>query len=127
MKFTDKYGKQVTVVVNKTNIELLSDESGERLEFDLENIDILHFIYNSAKDIWKDFTPKEAYSDSSDYYSYYDKRFDSEGELSITVGLKSSQLTINKPYGSKKVWYKFNKKRCESFIYDVLEWFPKKV
>ncbi|QYH53679.1 hypothetical protein [Liquorilactobacillus nagelii] len=125
MIFTDKYGKQITVSINRTNIELLNSGSEERLDFDLENIDILKFLYMAAKKIWKDFTPKPAWSDSSDYYAYYDKRFDSEGGLAIMRGLRSTQLVIDKPCGSEKVCYRFNKTRCETFIYDVIKLVPK--
>lgn len=56
--FTDKYGKQILVVGNRTNIELVSTENTEKITFDLENTDILQFIYKVAKRTWKNFTPK---------------------------------------------------------------------
>ncbi|KRL97455.1 hypothetical protein [Liquorilactobacillus satsumensis] len=126
--FTDKYGKQILVVGNRANIELASTENTERIIFDLEmSIDILQFIYKVAKRTWKNFTPKEALSDSSDYYTYYDKRLDSEGGLyfvSNNQKEKSLKLIVERPYGAGKAYYKFNKVRCETFIYDVIKRFP---
>ncbi|MFT8905216.1 MULTISPECIES: hypothetical protein [Liquorilactobacillus] len=73
---------------------------------------------------WKDFTPKEAYSEASDYYDYYDKKLDSEGTLTIDMNQMPPQLIMVRPYGSGEVYYKFNKVRCETFIYDVIKRFP---
>lgn len=65
-----------------------------------------------------------AWSDSSDYYAYYDRKLDSEGGLTLSTSLRSSQLVVERPYGAGEVYYRFNKVRCETFIYDVLDWFP---
>ncbi|MGJ5606395.1 hypothetical protein KNO54_00330 [Latilactobacillus sakei] len=87
-----------------------------RFEFDDEVFNRLMWCLTiESRRCWTNFNPKEADSISSDYDSYYDKQFDNEGELNFS----RNQIRAIRPYGSKVRIYKFNKRRMESFIYDV--------
>lgn len=86
--------------------------------------DFAEYIKEIANEAWKDIKPKVATSEGSDYYEYYDRRYDNNGYLSIRD--KSGQdkngqveLHIEAPYGSKDTLYQFNKPKIQSFIYDM--------
>lgn len=69
---------------------------------------------------WSSLNPREADSVGSDYFEYYDREFDNNGYL----GFKSNALTVDGPMQKKTKnsvvrLYKFNKRKFESFIYDL--------
>ena len=74
-----------------------------------------------ADESWSNFTPKVADSIGADYNEYYDREFDNEGSLSIG----ESTLRMEGPYAQPKSngeivrLYKFNKRKFESFLYDL--------
>jgi hypothetical protein len=81
------------------------------LEF--ENF-IVHLEDVSNK-AWNNFAPKEADSLGSDYYEYYDKEFDNNGYLTV----RDDWIFIERPTLDSPRFYKFNKRKMESFIYDL--------
>lgn len=74
-----------------------------------------------AIESWSSFSPKEADSLSSDYDDYYDREFDNNGSLSI----RKNEIKIEGPYnqpksnGERVRLIKFNKRKFESFVYDL--------
>lgn len=80
--------------------------------------ELIEYLKSISKEIWNDFKPKEADSVSSDYGEYYDRKYDNNGYLCI---LKENGLKIEKPYEDCPYMYKFNKRRMESFIYDLIK------
>lgn len=120
--FTDEFGTRIFVRVNRSNIEIY----GENLEFSSfslkETQRVLSFIFKNAKRIWKTFKPKEASSSASDYWEFYDEKTDYNGYLKID----GQVLVFDRGYLQEEtnLWYRFNKAKCQSFIYDILEMFP---
>jgi hypothetical protein len=74
-----------------------------------------------ASESWSSFTPKEIDSTGADYDDYYDKEFDNNGSLSI----RKLCINIEGPYTQLKSdgdvvrLIKFNKRKFESFLYDL--------
>lgn len=74
-----------------------------------------------ARESWSNFAPKEADSWGAEYDDYYDKDFDNNGKLS----LKKNIMNIEGPYTQLKSngevirLIKFNKRRFESFVYEL--------
>lgn len=76
---------------------------------------LIEYIKDVANNTWSDFTPKEATSLSTDYFEYYDRKFDSNGYLTIL----NNGLKIERPSNESLKLYQFNKGRLQSFIYDI--------
>lgn len=74
-----------------------------------------------ANESWSNFVPKVADSLGAEYDDYYDKDFDNNGRLSIRAGI----ISIEGPYTQLKSngeiirLIKFNKRKFESFVYDL--------
>lgn len=74
-----------------------------------------------AMESWSNFVPKEVDSLGADYDDYYDKDFDNNGTLS----LKKNIMLIEGPYTQLKSngdvirLIKFNKRKFESFVYEL--------
>ena len=122
-EFIDKYGVNLVVEHNKTNIIFKTDVKNIKNEYYLklyftESVfkEIVDYLENIANEIWKGFNLKVADSVSSDYVEYYDRKYDNNGYLSI---LKNYVFSIERPYKDIPYMYKFNKRRMESFIYDL--------
>ncbi|MBL4952180.1 hypothetical protein JK635_08135 [Neobacillus sp. YIM B02564] len=73
------------------------------------------YIQLASSKVWKNVTPKEAQSEASDFYEYYDKELDNNGYLRIG----ESHLLINRPSLESNRMYQFNKRKMESFLYDL--------
>lgn len=115
--FRDELGTQVLVRINRSNIEIYGvDKDAPSFSID-KSKDILNFIYKGALSVWKDFKPKEAFSEGSDYYEFYDRKTDTNGYLSVN----NHKISFNRRYlqGKTLLWYRFNKAKCQSFIFDV--------
>jgi hypothetical protein len=78
-------------------------------------IEFITYIESIANDSWTNLIPKEADSLGSDYYEYYDKELDNNGYLSI----RENGLLIERPSLESIRLYQFNKKKMESFIFDL--------
>lgn len=74
-------------------------------------VDYLETIANEA---WTNIVPKEATSAGSDYWEYYDRKYDNNGYLYI----KDGGIQITAPYDSLDTLYQFNKPKIQSFLYD---------
>ena len=125
-EFIDKHGTNLIVKHNKTNIILETDSKNIRNNYVL----ILHFeddilkelrsyLEIIARQIWCDFIPKEVDSLRSDYSEYYDRKSDNNAYLNLYI---NGALRIEKPSKDTSYMYKFNKKRMESFIYDLAKY-----
>ncbi|WP_052406373.1 hypothetical protein [Clostridium culturomicium] len=121
-EFIDSYGVNLIIDNNKTNILLKTDNKnieGDyylKLYFSKDSLkELLKYLESVSNEIWKDFTPREANSITSDYEEYYDRKYDNNGYLKI----KGNCLKIEGPFEDCPYMYKFNKRRMESFIYDL--------
>ena len=121
-EFIDKYGVNLIIESNKNNIIFKTDSKNVKRDyylnvyFDKEVFEeLIKYTESISNKIWNDFTPKEADSISSDYAEYYDRKYDNNGCLSIGENFfKIERPCIECPY-----MYKFNKRRMESFMYDL--------
>lgn len=68
-----------------------------------------------AKSVWPTLSPREANTEASDYYEYYDRELDNNGYLV----LKSDGLRIESPFAGHERLYQFNKRKMESFLFDL--------
>lgn len=78
-------------------------------------IELSNYIETVASKSWSNLTPKEAENMGADYWEYYDRGLDNNGYLTI----KQNVLLIERPSLESGRLYQFNKKRMESFIYDL--------
>lgn len=126
---------QKEFISNGNNIKLIAKRNGNKkellleIEGDFNKKDFVFDFYFAketmkelknhlstiSKDIWGEIKPKEAYSEASDYYEYYDKELETNGYISIYKGF----LKIERPSFDSNRLYVFNKKKIESFIYDL--------
>ena len=74
-----------------------------------------------ALESWTAFVPKEADNFGAEYDGYYDKEFDNNGSLSIGKYFMNIEgpYTQLKSAGEEIRLIKFNKRKFESFIYDL--------
>lgn len=83
-------------------------------------VEVANYLNSIAQESWKNFTPKVADSFGADYDQYYDREHENEGSLSVS----KNSICVEGPYQYKKRrplirLYKFNKRKFESFIYDL--------
>ncbi|KRL08005.1 hypothetical protein [Liquorilactobacillus hordei] len=119
--FRDELGTQVLVRINRSNIEIYgADKDAPSFSID-KSKDILNFIYKGALSVWKDFKPKETFSEGSDYYEFYDKKTDNNGYLSVSFA--NQKISFDRRYlqGETLLWYRFNKAKCQSFVFRVMD------
>ena len=121
-EFIDKYGVNLIIESNKNNIIFKTDSKNVKRDyylnvyFDKEVFEeLIKYTESISNKIWNDFTPKEADSISSDYAEYYDRKYDNNGCLSIGENF----FGIERPCIECPYMYKFNKRRMESFMYDL--------
>lgn len=82
--------------------------------------DFVDYMEKISLESWKVFTAKVADSFGSDYAEYYDRDFDNEGSLSVS----GRRLRVRGPHQPKTDdfiirIFKFNKRKFESFIFDL--------
>lgn len=112
--FTDKHKRKLIVRVNRSNIQIHTERKDLLdYQFDL-NVELFKFLKEQAVKVWKTFTPKEADSFGSDYWEFYDRNTDNNGYLEIR-----NELKFQSPNDETTLLYQFNKRRMESFIYDI--------
>lgn len=113
--FTDGHKRKLIVRVNRSNIQIHTERKDLLdYKFDL-NVELFKFLKEQAVKVWKTFTPKEADSLGSDYWEFYDKATDNNGYLDI----RNEMLIFGSPSEETTLLYQFNKRRMESFIYDM--------
>lgn len=82
-----------------------------------------------ASESWSSFEPKVADSMGAEYDDYYDKEFENNGSLSVRAGI----ISIEGPYTQLKSsgevirLIKFNKRKFESFVFDLNRLFERAV
>lgn len=110
------------IIKHRRSTVILETElhDGEKPDFTFEftpNVftELVKYITEVANTVWKNLTPKDATSEASDYYEYYDKEFDNNGYLRIG----HNKLIIEGPHLTTGRLYQFNKAKMQSFIYDL--------
>lgn len=118
--FNDGHGRKLIVRVNRSNIQIHTEEK-QILDyrFYLDSDEILHYLKEQAIKIWKSFRPKEADSFGADYADFYDKATDNNGYLEY----RDKMLIFGSPSKETTLLFQFNKRKMESFIYDMESWF----
>lgn len=112
--FTDEHKRKLIVRANRSNIQIHTEKKDLLdYQFDL-NVELFKFLKEQAVKVWKAFTPKAANSFGSDYWEFYDRNTDSNGYLEIR-----NELKFQSPNDETTLLYQFNKRRMESFIYDI--------
>lgn len=114
--FNDGHGRKLIVRVNRSNIQIHTEEK-QILDyrFYLDSVEILHYLKEQATKVWKSFRPKEANSFGADYWEFYDKNTDNNGYLEVS----KEALVFHSPNDETTLLYQFNKRKMESFIYDM--------
>ncbi|MGE7840709.1 hypothetical protein ACQKNX_07950 [Lysinibacillus sp. NPDC093712] len=140
--FTDKAGQELIVKHRKSavffegEVDVSKPNSNGEKHSEYICIKELRKLYNFTKEdfeefimycekianeSWSSFEPKVADSTGADYDDYYDKEFDNNGSLSIRAGI----ISIEAPYTQLKSngdivrYIKFNKRKFESFVFDL--------
>ena len=97
-------------------------ELGFSYNFSDEDFKVFCDYCNSiANESWANFSPKKTDSLSAEYDDYYDREFDNNGSLKI----RKNRMKIEGPYGQPKSngeivrLIKFNKRKFESFMFDL--------
>jgi hypothetical protein len=83
----------------------------------LDGIEFIEYIQLVSSKVWNNLTPKEAQSEASDFFEYYDKELDNNGYLRIGESI----LLIERPSLESNRMYQFNKRKMESFLYVLLK------
>ena len=114
--FKDEHGGKIIVRTNRSNIQIHTEEK-QILDyrFYLDSVEILHYLKEQATKVWKSFRPKEADSFGADYWEFYDKNTDNNGYLEVS----KEALVFQSPGDETTLLYQFNKRKMESFIYDM--------
>lgn len=142
MVFADKEGQELIVKHRKSavffegKVDISKPNSYGVRHNEYICIKELRKLYNFSKEVfeefiaycekisnesWSNFEPKVADSMGADYEDYYDKEFDNNGSLSIRAGI----ISIEAPYTQLKSngeivrFIKFNKRKFESFVFDL--------
>lgn len=114
--FEDEHGRKLIVRVNRSNIQIHTEEKKILdYRFYLDYDEILHYLKEQATKVWKSFRPKEANSFGADYWEFYDKNTDNNGYLEVS----KETLVFQSPNDETTLLYQFNKRKMESFIYDM--------
>lgn len=114
----EKQFDNLIVRVNRTNIEIHAERKDiEAVTYNSDLNDLRIFLKENTKKVWKNFQPKEADSWGSDYDEFYDKKTDNNGYLFFRNG-----LNFDSPSDETTLLYRFNKRKMESFIYDLDEY-----
>jgi len=116
--FKDIQNKVLTISTRRHAIILSRPiEENSRLNFPDEVFeDLVIFLKDESSKCWDNFKPKEANSFSSDYWEYYDKKFDNNGYISIG----EHSLNIERPVEGEGRCYQFNKAKMQSFMFDLI-------
>ncbi|MGG0667716.1 hypothetical protein ABE073_04220 [Lederbergia citrisecunda] len=111
----NSYGERHKEYICITELRKLYNFSKEEFERFLE------YCQSIANESWSNFIPKVADSSRADYDDYYDKEFDNNGSLSVRAGIISAEgaYTQLKSNGEIIRLIKFDKRKFESFVYDL--------
>lgn len=124
MIFTTIDGLELAVKHKRSSVsfELIKDfpvgDDKFDFKFDKETFkDLCDHIKKVSLEVWPSLKPKDATSEASDYAEFYDKVSDNNGSLGISRYYHG--LSINRPYLSQRLLYRFNKAKMQCFIYDL--------
>lgn len=127
--FTDRYGLKLEIkkvkqgIVFKCDKFQNTDKYNFRYFFENETFkDLLSYAEEISNEKWNSFEPREATSEASDYYEYFDRELDNNGVMTIK---DCSRLFIERPSLESNIIYRLNKRKMESFIYDLREYVNK--
>lgn len=114
--YVSPYWKDKTPVVNPSEISRKYTFSPQAFK------DFADYMEQIAQESWKNFNPRVADSLGADYVEYFDKEFGTEGSLDLS----KNELKVEGPYQPKTNdpiirLYKFNKRKFESFVFDLRE------
>lgn len=120
-------GQRLVVAVAPRHVELrvlpFSEDDGwdANLTFNKPQKDlIVATIIEAGREAWPDIRPKEADSLASDWNDYYSKKFNNEGDFTIT---SDSKFMFTRPSLDSAVVFEFNKRMMQSFFEDFYqEW-----
>lgn len=107
-----------SAVIFEMNPAQLKENHIVDFEFDRAVFETLvtHIETVSYESWWMpSFGPKEAKSAGADYDEYYDREFDNNGYLS----LRGLTFRMSRPALDNVRLYKFDKRKMESFLYDL--------
>lgn len=76
--------------------------------------DLFEYLKDIASKSWKNIELRDVTSFGNDYSEYYDKEFDNNGQLGISL----NQLELAGPVSYSPKLFQFNKKKIETFLYD---------
>lgn len=110
------------VVKHRKSAIIFENEAGKREGQELfkypfspsEFDDFVSYIETIANEAWTNVTPKDATSAGSDYWEYYDRKYENNGYLHV----KDDGIQVTAPHNSIDTLYQFNKPKIQSFIYD---------
>lgn len=114
----------LAIIVNSRKsaviLELATKESEEAYGFNFYFTkevfkEFVDYIKRVSLVAWPSIVPREADSMGSDYYEYYDRELDNNGYLRILT----NGLYLERPDNDYQRLYKFNKKKMESFLFDL--------
>lgn len=80
--------------------------------------ELIDYLEECSAESWSEIKLRDATSEASDYYEYYDKEFDNNGYLGIST-MFDNCLTFERPVLESLRLYKFNKRKMETFLYDL--------
>lgn len=87
-------------------------------KFDEETFkELSDYIKKVSLEVWPSLNPKEITSEANDYDEFYDKVSGNNGYLGISRFYHG--LSIDRPYLSQRLLYRFNKAKMQCFIYDL--------
>ena len=106
---------------DQTHVVQPSESSRKYIFTQDEFKEFLVYMEQIANESWKNFAPKEAVSPGSDYWEYYDRDFDNNGYLTVGKYYINLEGPASQPKTSNPIvrLYKFNKRKFESFVYDL--------
>ena len=117
----EKKKKNVEVYLSEDLFQEYYEKFNISLDISENVMDAYNYFNDLFKTIWKDFTPREASSMSSDYYEYFDRVLQSNGYLKINS--TTNKIVFERPLLEFDTLYVFNKRKAESFIYDFQEYY----
>lgn len=121
--FTSTSGLELIVKYRKLAVIFEANKEqamGRKYDFTFEftsNVfsELLEYIEEISNKSWENLTPKECDSFVSDYYEYYDRPLDNKGYLRM----EKNVLFLKRPTLESERLYKFDKRKIQSFIYDL--------
>lgn len=127
--FTALDGTQFNIRYRKSAVffELVEDQ--KELDFDFKFSkddfdDVLKTIVEAAQHAWSTLNPRDATSEGSDYWEYYDRELDNNGYF--TLG-RNDSLRIERPTRDHKRMYKFNKRKMETLLFDIQQHYGERI